>query len=1246
MAEASWFVRLDDVTDGTRRLFSCRKGEQVVVAVPRGATFASGFGEEARNLAVLCKNGEVPLPVSLMASSAVDLHRVSLDRCGRVSLVVNDQCTGVIVVAPVLSVAGKTVVPEALCVKTVLTRCLGPLSGWREVLGQFKGYNAVHFTPVQKFSGSAYCIKDHVSPSSSMGRVTWPALVSELQSIRDECKLLLFSDVVWNHMSSEAPFLKAHPEAGMSVSLDGTAVAHCTAPHLAPALALDLALQAVTGFTLGSEVDVIQILEHVSTVVWQKLQLWEFSVIDVEEAVAEFVPAPHRAGGTPDELLERFKKEGVVCRNPGTRHAHKAVAKSTLFDKVEEFRQCVETFNLHKYRELDADKDAVLVHLGHRLRYLKQIGSARLFEPFFALVDAEKKIYCACNGWTVGNNQDDSIYLRRELIVWSDLVKLRFGDSPKACPPLWELMEQYTKQTAELFDGIRIDNAHTTPLHVAKHMIDVARKVRPDVYVVAELFADSDAKKRDYLSETGAHAVVLEAMRAWDPFELSRLMHICGGEVVGRIEADYPLRTLKALSAPPAMFMDCSHDNRMPAEERHICDTLSNAACVWSTNSPVGSTWGLDELVPVNISVAEERRLYPRGPRGGITRAKAQLGELHTALGNAGFSEYFVESLDRGLIVAQRHNPNTHETAYFVIRTAFPGSAPEKDGMLFGHTVRPGDARLELAFGFSLVQKEGEEYRNAIFVPEVNFINGVTSYELKSDTASMCVVEQRLKGEWAIDLLHFPVGSVVCVRGFPSSESMMGLHELRTVLLPSCASALSNASLTDLNFIMYRCAAEERSTTDTGAYNFPGWRATTYCGLAGVHELMLEANGDLGSPLYKHLREGTWLMSYCWERLERHSVAAPGVMELARWLRRADDLCGSQPRHLAPKYFTLVISVAMAACRARCQELMPGLRGGELELRLALGSVQMYGCVPNSDIRAEINGQPFRGHRATLAAGLPFFSTGFMRCWGRDTCISMRGFFVLTGRLEEARDMLRAFGACVKNGLIPNLLDGAGRPRHNSRDSSWWWLHALQALYRQLDKDGRVALLRNKVPRLFPPTGRSSGVGMTTSSLADIVQEIMQCHASGIAVRDDGIDYDMNAAGFDLRVSLDLKTGLLYGGNDFNCGTWMDKMGSSDKAGNRGVPATPRDGCAIEIVGLLKSSLRWLAEMHDDGLFAHKGVSLELARQNHLSWEEWSKLIEANFTRLFYVPLDSAQDHQYAIDSSMVHRRGIYKVRT
>lgn len=81
-------------------------------------------------------------------------------------------------------------------------------------------------------------------------------------------------------------------------------------------------------------------------------------------------------------------------------------------------------------------------------------------------------------------------------------------------------------------------------------------------------------------------------------------------------------------------------------------------------------------------------------------------------------------------------------------------------------------------------------------------------------------------------------------------------------------------------------------------------------------------------------------------------------------------------------------------------------------------------------------------------------------------------------------------------------------------------------------------------------------------TVKELVQEVLQRHYSGIRFRERGagpaLDNHMSSDGFNVTAGISKETGFVYGGNSNNCGTWMNKIGESSLAGNRGVAATPR----------------------------------------------------------------------------------------
>jgi glycogen debranching enzyme len=82
-------------------------------------------------------------------------------------------------------------------------------------------------------------------------------------------------------------------------------------------------------------------------------------------------------------------------------------------------------------------------------------------------------------------------YLKRSICIWGDCIKLRYGKCPADSPYLWKHMTKYVQDMAMVADGFRLDNTHSTPIHVAEYLLNQARCKNTNLYIMAELFTNS-----------------------------------------------------------------------------------------------------------------------------------------------------------------------------------------------------------------------------------------------------------------------------------------------------------------------------------------------------------------------------------------------------------------------------------------------------------------------------------------------------------------------------------------------------------------------------------------------------------------------------------------------------------------------------------------------------------------------------------------------------------------------------------
>jgi glycogen debranching enzyme len=898
--------------------------------------------------------------------------------------------------------------------------------------------------------------------------------------------------------------------------------------------------------------------------------------LDVNYACALYKPPGHFS----EERIDEFRMALNTLNTPYWQHYDSIVREAVT--------NILNTFQYNRYDPNGPRLGPVTRECPLVWRYFSEITTNEVGSDGAPVV-----LPLANNGWIFGSDPTDDFiapgkecYIRRQVVIWGDNVKLNFGQKPADSPALWDYMRQYVQSVAQVCHAIRLDNAHSTPISVGEYFIREARKINPALYVMAELFTSSEEKDIEYINRLGINSLMGEGKKRIEPPKMSHLLWSSGGRPVAALDIIDSNAAIQPVRQIPGVIFDLTHDNE-PVD----FEPLTTIVAIGMSCSPVGTTRGCDDLLPFNPSVVTEFRPYPLSiDSPALQPARKLVNELRVEMAGSGMEE-LMSNYYGNLLTIFRYNSQTGEGVWAIVRGSGDTTVDQ----------------IEIPAPISALAFEGR-------INSIQRFNDDGDSDIKPSKVDL-FLNTNLKKLQSVELVrnhaklhNFPVGTVAVFKTSLPSELQEFLSTLE----------------------IDRLASQFKERIKSLKLTFAAKSA------------------GMGSSVFRNIREGNWLITAMSDRL----FQSPGLIPLEGFFRRTCESTGTLPRFLIPKYLDRIVRAVNIAARSAIFDRMSPFvqQGDDLVQSLSATSVSFYTPVRNAQLVHPQLTRQFaslltRGDTST-AAGFPHFSTGFMRSWGRDTFIALRGLFLVTGRFAEARDQLIAFAACLRHGLIPNLHDGGLNPRYNSRDATWWFLQALQDYALMSGED--VFSLR--VPRLFPSDDQGEHYRQwhdkprPVVTLGDIVQEIMTRHANGIHFQEwnsgSKLDSVMRAEGFQVDIVTDWTNGFILGGNEHNCGTWMDKMGASERARNLGTPATSRDGAAVEIIGLLESTLRWLSSAHEDGSFAHAGVTV---RDRTVTWAHWSSLICAYFESWFYVPLRREHDAMFFIEERHVGVRGIYK---
>ena len=552
---------------------------------------------------------------------------------------------------------------NSLRIMTVLSRWLGKLERWESfVKAQQKlGYNAIHFTPIQEYGGSF----SHYSLANQLTIDDWyfddkdltpkqrlTKLKYTINKLQIETGMLFFIDIVLNHTSGDSEWIKLHPDSTYNTD-------NC--PYLTVAWVLD---KALTDFDIKfaenlkndikSEQDVNSIMEHIESKIIRPLLLFEYFYIDIDA-----IPDLKQVKAITGVLIETMLDDDNLCsldeciKQNVEGEGEKRYGVRVDFDKVLEYivkqdpekdsefyllklREFCDSYNSKAFDMANGFINEALGAIRGEILYKKvQLPEQHRVKPgkrmltsYFRQLDNPQKTKCVHNGWSMAGDaskqdfwsKDWWFYFRRFIIAWGDCVKLRFGYTPVDSPYLWKHMSQYVCEISKIFDGIRLDNCHSTPKHVAKFMLQTLRTANPNSYVLAEFFTNSRESEAEATRELGINGLIREMQNYGNCKDLSTQCHGYGGwqeYIVGKLDDSFldhsTGKYYKKVQQryPLPVFYDMTHDNPSTIEKfwpgtislPHLA--LNSFLCC-----SISSTYGFDILLPQNLDLVKENRCY------------------------------------------------------------------------------------------------------------------------------------------------------------------------------------------------------------------------------------------------------------------------------------------------------------------------------------------------------------------------------------------------------------------------------------------------------------------------------------------------------------------------------------------------------------------------------------------------------------------------------------------------------------